>query len=139
MISTFEDKDECTIVAASSKNSLDIIEAMLETVSYEVFRIDGKASSVKQLVYQRFVSQLLQLFNYFFSFDSCPITNKVFLLHTGTSTCGYSIKTASKLILFDVESWSAELNVKDRVWRDVEIKECEIYRLVTEVGFFLEA
>lgn len=48
LVTKFNDKNEATIIAASSVSSLEAIDLLFKAVGYDVFRIDGRTTSVRE-------------------------------------------------------------------------------------------
>ncbi|KAI6176294.1 hypothetical protein M3Y97_00782700 [Aphelenchoides bicaudatus] len=120
MVVEFDNNGESAIVASSSKCSLDIIETMFKEVSFDVYRIDGQPYSNWNKVSKYFDEQ------------ERDEGAKIFLFYTGMKACSSFIKSASRLVLFDTDSCSEKLDVKNKIWRGNENKTIKIHRFVTK-------
>jgi len=122
LVNMFDDENKHAVIVSSSTNSLDIIESIFNALSFEVYRLDSRTSSMKKVQIDRFNT---------IEIDD-EQQSKVILMHIDTKTGGQSINGATKLILFDIGCWGQD--IKSRIWKDTRV-ECQVYRLVTSNSF----
>ncbi|MFH4975947.1 hypothetical protein AB6A40_002656 [Gnathostoma spinigerum] len=112
-------KGESAVIASSYTKTLDMIEAVCVGLRLTVYRLDGTISTRDRL-------HIIDEFN------KCPHPNKVFLLSTKAGGVGVNLTGASHFILYD-SHWNPanDIQAMARIWRDGQVKECHILRLVT--------
>ncbi|KAK8152906.1 P-loop containing nucleoside triphosphate hydrolase protein [Phyllosticta citrichinensis] len=112
--------EEKVVIVSHYTTTLDMIGALLVSLSYPYLRIDGSVAANKR-------QDLINKFN-----NNDASSTFVFLLSTKAGGVGINLIGASRLILFDVD-WNPahELQAMARIHRDGQKRPCKIYRLLT--------
>ncbi|KAL9090232.1 MAG: hypothetical protein Q9159_002132 [Coniocarpon cinnabarinum] len=115
--------EEKVVIVSHYTSTLDVIEELLDCLSYRHSRLDGRTPTSKR---QGIVDQFNRN-----SADDCF----AFLLSAKSGGAGINLIGASRLILFDVD-WnpSTDEQAMARIHRDGQKRHCHIYRLLIQGG-----
>lgn len=114
---------EKVILVSNYTSTLDLLEALLTSLSYPFLRLDGSTPSSKR---QGFVD----------SFNRLPAEMCfAFLLSAKSGGLGLNLIGASRLVLFDLD-WNpaTDLQAMARIHRDGQKRNCIIYRFMMAGG-----
>eukprot|EP00158_Paraphelidium_tribonemae_P006622 Partr_v1_DN27906_c0_g1_i5_m11804 putative dna repair and recombination protein len=107
------------VIVSNFTQTLDVIENMFRCKKHAIFRLDGSTPTNKRM-------------NMVDRFNKHPESPNVFLLSTKSGGVGLTLTGANRIILFDPD-WNPahDAQAMARVWRDGQLKEVVIYRLLT--------
>ena len=114
---------EKIVLVSNYTSTLEILEALLTSLSYPYLRLDGSTPSAKR---QTFVDD----------FNRSPASQCfAFLLSAKAGGVGLNLIGASRLVLFDVD-WNpaTDLQAMARIHRDGQKRPCIIYRFLMAGG-----
>lgn len=114
---------EKIVLVSNYTATLDLLQALLTSLSYPYLRLDGSTSSSKR-------QELVDTFN-----RSPASQCFAFLLSAKSGGVGLNLIGASRLVLFDVD-WNpaTDLQAMARIHRDGQKRPCVIYRFVMAGG-----
>ncbi|OJD30766.1 dsdna-dependent atpase [Diplodia corticola] len=112
--------DEKVVLVSHYTSTLNILEELLNSLSYTCLRIDGSTPASKR-------QEMINKFNNS-NADRCF----VFLLSAKAGGVGINLIGASRLVLYDID-WNPahDLQAMARIHRDGQKRPCRIYRLLT--------
>ncbi|CAB1097645.1 unnamed protein product [Ectocarpus sp. CCAP 1310/34] len=115
LLERFKNKQKVLLFSYSTA-MLDILQALCSSQGYTFLKLDGNtAKDQRQKMIDRFTKQN-------------AIQSNVFLVSTTAGGTGLNLQAASKVILYDV-NWDAQ--AEDRAYRIGQLKEVEVFRLVS--------
>jgi DNA repair and recombination protein RAD54B len=112
---------EKIVIVSNYTTTLDLIERVVTSLSYNFLRLDGQTPVVKR-------QDLVDKFN-----KTSASTSFVFLLSAKAGGLGLNLVGASRLVLFDID-WNpaTDIQAMARIHRDGQKKPCFIYRLIVQ-------
>ncbi|KAL0259333.1 helicase [Diplodia seriata] len=112
--------DEKVVLVSHYTSTLDILEELLNSLSYTCLRVDGSTPANKR-------QDMINKFN-----NSDANRCFVFLLSAKAGGVGINLIGASRLVLYDID-WNPahDLQAMARIHRDGQKRPCKIYRLLT--------
>ncbi|CAN0163673.1 unnamed protein product [Ectocarpus sp. 12 AP-2014] len=119
LLERFKNKHKVLLFSYSTA-MLDILQALCSSQGYTFVKLDGNtAKDQRQKMIDRFTKQN-------------AIQNNVFLISTTAGGTGLNLQAASKVILYDV-NWNPaqDAQAEDRAYRIGQLKEVEVFRLVS--------
>ncbi|CBJ28871.1 conserved unknown protein [Ectocarpus siliculosus] len=119
LLERFKNKHKVLLFSYSTA-MLDILQALCSSQGYTFLKLDGNtAKDQRQKMIDRFTKQN-------------AIQNNVFLISTTAGGTGLNLQAASKVILYDV-NWNPaqDAQAEDRAYRIGQLKEVEVFRLVS--------
>ncbi|OTF71738.1 DNA repair and recombination protein RAD54-like protein [Euroglyphus maynei] len=107
------------VLVSNYTQTLDLFEKLFRTRNYRYVRLDGTMSIKKR-------GKLVETFNDPNSMDF------IFMLSSKAGGCGLNLIGANRLVMYDPD-WNPanDGQAMARVWRDGQLKQCFIYRLLT--------
>jgi len=116
-----EETDEKVVIVSNYTSTLDMIAALLSSLSYSYLRLDGQTPVSKR-------QGLVDRFN-----QSKQAAYFAFLLSSKAGGVGVNLIGASRLVLFDVD-WNpaTDLQSMARIHREGQKRPCYIYRLLVQ-------
>lgn len=112
---------EKVVIVSNYTTTLDMIQNLLNSLSYTFLRLDGSTPTAKRQL-------LVERFN-----RSDPRKHFAFLLSAKSGGVGLNLIGASRIVLFDLD-WNpaTDLQAMARIHRDGQKLPCKIYRFVTQ-------
>ena len=114
---------EKVVLVSNYTSTLDMIERLLNSLSYSFLRLDGSTPTSKR-------QPLVEKFN-----KSDRKTHFAFLLSAKSGGVGINLIGASRIVLFDID-WNpaTDLQAMARIHRDGQTRSCKIYRFLVQGG-----
>ncbi|KAH6644769.1 SNF2 family N-terminal domain-containing protein [Boeremia exigua] len=115
--------EEKIVIVSNYTMTLDMIERLLNSLSYTYMRMDGSTPANKR-------QGLVERFN-----KTPKAANFAFLLSAKSSGVGLNLIGASRIVLFDID-WNpaTDLQAMARIHRDGQKLPCKVYRFLVQGG-----
>ncbi|KAF1952173.1 DNA repair and recombination protein RAD26 [Byssothecium circinans] len=115
--------EEKIVIVSNYTTTLDMIERLLNALSYSFLRLDGSTPANKR-------QALVEKFN-----KTNKNTSFAFLLSAKSGGVGLNLIGASRIVLFDID-WNpaTDLQAMARIHRDGQKLPCKIYRFLVQGG-----
>lgn len=115
--------EEKIVIVSNYTKTLDMIERLLNSLSYSFLRLDGSTPSNKR-------QSLVEKFN-----NSNKKAAFAFLLSAKSGGVGLNLIGASRIVLFDID-WNpaTDLQAMARIHRDGQKLPCKVYRFLVQGG-----
>ncbi|CAI6336526.1 unnamed protein product [Periconia digitata] len=115
--------EEKIVIVSNYTKTLDMIERLLNSLSYSFLRLDGSTPANKR-------QAMVEKFN-----RTDKKTAFAFLLSAKSGGVGLNLIGASRIVLFDID-WNpaTDLQAMARIHRDGQKRPCKVYRFLVQGG-----